>query len=431
MSINKSPPYVFVPLIQKAETTEDAYNLLNIDATVKDFFEHYYVDRKYSEIKKLKLELKHTHARAKILFSGPRGSGKTTELHNVAAQLENDGLFVVFLAIAEENLNLSDIYSTDIILLLIRRAFQMITDKSVKLDSSVTETLENLLGKLARQLNISTVREKSAKWKIEAYMDAIFGAGGSLSADYQSREIVRKKSTIMIQQLIKIFNEIVSSVVSTTHKKMIIIMDDLEKVTNYDKILELLDKYHAYIDNLDCSIVLTIPPSLMTDPAFSQLSRAYNRYFLPLFQVRDKYGNENTEQIRLMQEIIKKRIADNLIHSEVIRLAALRSGGLITDFIRMLAGCCVKSLSRNLSRVDIETLKESFNEIVDDFDLTVKDMHHDKLKNTYNFKTATEDKLLAELLYLLAILEYKEIKIHRWYDIHPAVEVVLKNRGVI
>jgi hypothetical protein len=409
MSINKSPPYVFVPLIQKAETTEDAYNLLNIDATVKDFFEH-------------------THARAKILFSGPRGSGKTTELHNVAAQLENDGLFVVFLAIAEENLNLSDIYSTDIILLLIRRAFQMITDKSVKLDSSVTETLENLLGKLARQLNISTVREKSAKWKIEAYMDAIFGAGGSLSADYQSREIVRKKSTIMIQQLIKIFNEIVSSVVSTTHKKMIIIMDDLERVMTQDKILELLDKYHAYIDNLDCSIVLTIPPSLMTDPAFSQLSRAYNRYFLPLFQVRDKYGNENTEQIRLMQEIIKKRIADNLIHSEVIRLAALRSGGLITDFIRMLKVSFVKALSHDMKSVNHDLLDESFEEIIENYDLILSKDYYGKLVEVHRSKNIINDEMTRAMINYDFILMYGNSE-GIWYDIHPAIETLLSNRG--
>jgi AAA+ ATPase superfamily predicted ATPase len=409
-----------------AKTLEDAYNALEFKPTTDGFFTNYYVERKEVQINELATQITYLRRSAKILFSGHRGSGKTTELHNVAEKLENKGFFVVFVA-ATDNLHLGDVHYADIFLVMVKNTYQKVLQSSIELNKSTRDDLESILRKLTAG---SLSRSKD---KIVAYMDEIFNIKGHLSFDVQVREQHRKiiNESISNGQLIKIFNEIVSSVVSTTHKKMIIIMDDLEKVTNYDKILELLDKYHAYIDNLDCSIVLTIPPSLMTDPAFSQLSRAYNRYFLPLFQVRDKYGNENTEQIRLMQEIIKKRIADNLIHSEVIRLAALRSGGLITDFIRMLAGCCVKSLSRNLSRVDIETLKESFNEIVDDFDLTVKDMHHDKLKNTYNFKTATEDKLLAELLYLLAILEYKEIKIHRWYDIHPAVEVVLKNRGVI
>jgi tRNA uridine 5-carbamoylmethylation protein Kti12 len=406
-----------------AKTLEDAYNALEFKPTTDGFFTNYYVERKEVQINELATQITYLRRSAKILFSGHRGSGKTTELHNVAEKLENKGFFVVFVA-ATDNLHLGDVHYADIFLVMVKNTYQKVLQSSIELNKSTRDDLESILRKLTAG---SLSRSKD---KIVAYMDEIFNIKGHLSFDVQVREQHRKiiNESISNGQLIKIFNEIVSSVVSTTHKKMIIIMDDLEKVTNYDKILELLDKYHAYIDNLDCSIVLTIPPSLMTDPAFSQLSRAYNRYFLPLFQVRDKYGNENTEQIRLMQEIIKKRIADNLIHSEVIRLAALRSGGLITDFIRMLKVSFVKALSHDMKSVNHDLLDESFEEIIENYDLILSKDYYGKLVEVHRSKNIINDEMTRAMINYDFILMYGNSE-GIWYDIHPAIETLLSNRG--
>ena len=239
---------------------------------------------------------------------GHRGSGKTTELHNLQYDLENEGYFVVFVS-ALDDLNLSDLYYTDIFLLLIRRTIETIRDKSMRLRSEILDELESLLEQVGGESEIAITKEKKTGVKLGAAIERLLRIVGS--RDYTSREIIRKKSHTQIIEIIGVFNQIISSVEDATDKKMIIIIDDLEKVTEYKKIREILVDQSIFFEKLNCCIVITIPPSLVYSPEFLPARITYgNTQFLPLFQVRNKNGSINSGKTLILENIVRKRISD-------------------------------------------------------------------------------------------------------------------------
>ena len=65
-----------------AYTFDDAYRLLDLDSSEHHFIENYYVQRQnFQDTLITQLQLAVTPA--KFLFSGHRGSGKTTQLQHV------------------------------------------------------------------------------------------------------------------------------------------------------------------------------------------------------------------------------------------------------------------------------------------------------------------------------------------------------------
>ena len=73
----------------------------------------YYVARPHAPLEPMKTYLRVNNQPAKVLFSGHRGSGKSTELRRLAKDLENDFFIVEFSA---QKLNLPDLSYVDVVL---------------------------------------------------------------------------------------------------------------------------------------------------------------------------------------------------------------------------------------------------------------------------------------------------------------------------
>jgi energy-coupling factor transporter ATP-binding protein EcfA2 len=103
-----------------------------------------------SPIGSLKNDITNTSSISKVLFSGHRGSGKTTELHNLKNILEKQGFLVVFVA-ATKDMNIYDLYYTDVLLTLIKNTVEFVSSK-VRLNKKQSKKLEELLKDLQATL---------------------------------------------------------------------------------------------------------------------------------------------------------------------------------------------------------------------------------------------------------------------------------------
>lgn len=405
-----------------ADNFKDAYNLIDLDSHAEKFHEKYYVERKLNQSSDLFNLITITQNPAKILFGGHRGSGKTTELHHLQNLLNKTDFIVLFVAARDDGLDRADLYYTDILLAILKKTVDLLSDRKLKLKKSTLDKLTSLLEELSGERKIK--KEKIKKRNI-SFGGFFYKIGGFLESDVSTKEEFRKNATSLVQEIIDTFNELIEEIEKTLNKKVVVIVDDLEKVTDEEKLSDFILGYSRTVMELNCNLILTIPHSLFYSPKLMQVTRTYDfTYSLPLFEVVTKEGKENKDQICFLEEIIKKKVSLELISLEMINKAALFSGGLITDFLRMLKNSCLKSISQHKETLEQSVLEESFLELIEDYRSSVQSEHIVMLKEINKTKHANINDDFRMFLYNLTVLEYKNLSI-KWYDLHPAVKQII------
>jgi energy-coupling factor transporter ATP-binding protein EcfA2 len=127
---------------------------------------HYYVARPMSQLEPMRVFLEDKTDPVKVLFTGHRGSGKSTELNKLASML-GDKFFIVHFSILRI-LNPQDLTYVDLLLALAIKLFQQATD--ARLLSRRTRGLvgDDLLDDVYRWFTREVIQEKIFEPKAEA-----------------------------------------------------------------------------------------------------------------------------------------------------------------------------------------------------------------------------------------------------------------------
>ncbi len=142
----------------------------------------YYVARPHAPLEPMKTYLRVNRQSIKVLFSGHRGSGKSTELTRLAKDLENEFFIVRFSA---RVLNLADLNYVDIILTCAAALFREATDKARKVRIPAAlwkDVLDWLTQEITTETTITVPRSGSASAKINALVFSIEGKYGREAA---------------------------------------------------------------------------------------------------------------------------------------------------------------------------------------------------------------------------------------------------------
>lgn len=137
-----------------ADILQDAFKRLNEEPMAKGFFKDYYVKRSQSPTESLKNDIVNAGGSfQKQLFSGHRGSGKTTELYFLRSLLEQDDQFYVTFVAAINDIKLSDIVYTDLLFILIAKAINLLEEKNVRKKKKTRKQMEEDLMQLRGDLD--------------------------------------------------------------------------------------------------------------------------------------------------------------------------------------------------------------------------------------------------------------------------------------
>jgi len=123
-----------------------------------------------------------------------------------------------------------------------------------------------------------------------------------------------------------------------------------------------------------------------------------------------------------------KRVSDELFEEDALKSISLWSGGVVIDFLRMVRDCCVKAQMEGLGKINMNLAVDAFGALIDSYWRPLEEKYYPKLEAVYKSKSAKNDEELRFLLYLCVVLEYDK---KRWYDVHPAVERILFEKGRI
>lgn len=290
------------------------------------------------------------------LFSGFRGTGKSTELRRLKAHLQNKGGFKVLLCDMQEYLNLTTPIDISDFLIAIAGAF---SEKLAEPDllgkdpsrESYWERLRNFLTKTKVTLNGISADIDGVGIKANLKQDPSFKAHlqeemkghlGSLAAD------VRTYLESCVTALKKVHGD---------DTQVVLILDSIEQIrgtsVNEKEVYASVETlFQGHSDKLRLPfvhVVYTVPPWLkIRSPGVASLYS--NSEHLPCIKVRNSDGTSNSDGLDAIEKLVSKRgdwkrlLGDRESFDKLV----LASGGFLRDLFRLLQRCLRQAADTSL-----------------------------------------------------------------------------------
>jgi hypothetical protein len=311
-----------------------------------------------------------TEGYLKLLLTGHRGCGKTTELYRLKSGLEEAGYFVLYWN-AELELNLMDVAWIDVILTHVRQLAEQIPkiDPDIKINEVFLDSIADWLAKeIVQKVERKEMEaEMESKFKIGAeipfFLKALLGLKAYIRGGTEEvREIrheLERRATTLLNDVNLFIDDLQRQLRIKKYKGLIILVDGLEKL-----ILRPLVEGEGE-RNITSHNLLFIEQS-----EFLKSPRCHIRDFLKL-----------------------------------VRYACRYSKGEVID---------ENAANRAISALSME------------YDYLVKDADIKKLVKVEREKRLPSDMKYAHLPYHLLVLEYRSSEGEKWARVNPLVKRLSK-----
>jgi energy-coupling factor transporter ATP-binding protein EcfA2 len=381
------------------------------------------------------------NADGKIIFTGHRGCGKSTLLAEFSRRL-HDRYFVVSFSIAD-TIEMSDINHINILFAIALNLMSEAEARRVEISQSTKDALHKWFATRTKteekNLEAEVSAELSPGWNLLKLISA------KLKADAAVRYEIKQEFERKISDLVARINEIAAIILGATRQDVLVIIDDLDK-------LELGRVNDIYRDNIKAlcqpnfRIIYTIPIAVLRDKFLRPLIETETNdqiVVMPVLKLFEKGKNRlpnaqpRTEATEILCEILKKRVAVELIESETAENLVLQSGGVLRELIRIANECCricLRLIRRKTGQqvvINDDILDRAVNNIRNDFAISLGKVDYEILHKTYEqfMPDDPKDPDFLDLLHGLYVLEYRNRQ--NWYDVHPIVVELLREQGLI
>ncbi len=364
------------------------------------------------------------------LFTGQRGTGKSTELRRLRRNLQAQDCEVFLLDMATYLHETEPVEIGDFLISLMGAWSDAV---AAKFDQSLLpfgETYWERVGKLLK----SEVAVKELDLK---------GIKFSLKEDRSFKQAIQAAARGNVATLVADARHFAFDLMQTIKaragdKRMVVIADSVERLRGinaegakkvFDSAIALFSGNPDHLKFPGIHVVYSVPPYLSALTA--NLSALYNSQLVSLasahvFQSPSSGGARTPSDIGLtaMQKMISQRYAawNEVLTEKQLQRLALTSGGDIRDFFRLLAAVLVKAGNPAATLPVAEVALEDAENAMRREMLPIPDNHKDWLKRI----AASHESELADMAYLATfagfldtrvVLNYRNGK--DWYDVHP------------
>ena len=412
----------------QAQTLKDAIRVFDPRKTLDgEDLNEYHIDRipnrkEDPAITKLKTQLFGADAQ-KILFSGHRGCGKSTELNKLALDLEKNrrDLLIVKYNVTDV-LDVFDLDYSDVLFSLAYQLYRRAETIGVTIDKAVVNAIEEFVGDVTR--DVEEIKEKRAG--LGVMFQKLFV--GKYQQERLTRETVRKQLKPRISRLIELINSMVVQIKLAGYDALIII-DGIDN-SPLD-IGKNLYGFGPVLSMPDCTIIYTIPISVVYSSEFTVIQQSFdNTVILPNITVTNPDGTQNEDGVSIFSNLSERRMHPDLIEEDALRYTIRMSAGITREFVRTIKDSCVEAIVRGGDRITCDDAKRAVADRKNDFKrMLSKKTQYIALKEVHNTKSIyiNDEDIRAEipgLLHNLIIVEYNG---DIWWDVHPVVLSILES----
>lgn len=381
----------------------------------------FYVEREDKPLNKLKRALLREHRQPpKYFFSGHRGCGKSTELNRLAVDEEINRKFFVVKYSVKDICDVNNLSYIDVLFSLGAQLFIEYSDTGKQLRPELIEALENWKNDVVEQ-----VREEieSFETSIEGGLKAFFiSVLSKFRSEDNTTKTIRTKIEPRLSELIEKINLIVADIEGKEKKKVLVLIDDMDK-PNLAQAKKIFYDYNTAITQPACSIVFTVPISIFFSQEFTAIRET--RFFLPNVKLHHRNEKNSTDEkgFNLMSSFIVHRMKEELIEPDACEYAIKMGAGVFRETARIMQICADNAIASGRIRIIKDDVVRAESEIRSDFKRMLTSEDYVILKSICENNEMHGIEKIGHLLHNLSILEYMNDE--TWCDIHPTLEKLI------
>jgi len=365
------------------------------------------------------------HVPPKLFFSGHRGCGKSTELARLAADPDiRARFFPVHFSIRDEA-DINNLDFRDLLLILGGQLYHQYKDKGGKLPAQLLKELDQWRGQVETHIQ-TTLVGKIPEAELEAGLEMFFAKlGAKIKLEPVTRQELHQVFERSITDLIDVINKIAIAILAKEKRPPLILIDDLDK-PSLDVARKIFFDHRETIIQPVCPIIYTVSSPLFYGPEFQAIRD--QAVFLPNIKLHSQGKAKQLDEkgYATLQDAVGRRMDPALIAEDALKFAVAMSGGVFRELVRILRNAVDRALEAGRERIVLDDVAASTAEIRGEYRRILTAEQREMLRQIHRSNQLDDPAKAAELLQLLAVLEYADRE--PWYDIHPALEQLLKER---
>jgi len=369
------------------------------------------------------------------LYSGYRGSGKTTELLRLKKDLEDRGHVVVYFAADDADLSVQDAQYTDILLACTRHLLRELKEKA-----DPAPILTWLQARLRDLKEVLLIEIDLNEFNLEVGLQEFAKLTAAVRAEPGQRQKIRERLEPHTETLIQALNAFIKD--GSSHllekTKLLVIADNLDRIvpifrdngrSNYQEIF--LDR-HEQLKALHCHIIYTVPISMIYSRWATELKDNYGiPLVLPSIMVRRENGDPYEPGLKVLKTIIQRRVPsllrDSLVpdvfESEaVLQDLCLIGGGYVRDLVQLMQEAITKTEALPIRARAVQRAADALRDV---YRRAVEESQWPILRDIHETNKIENDDVQRSLLFSRCVLEYRYFDDqgdkHTWYDVHPVL----------
>ncbi|MCD4766675.1 MAG: AAA family ATPase [Methanosarcinales archaeon] len=382
----------------------------------------FHVERKGKPLNRLKRALLRQHRQSpKYFFSGHRGCGKSTELNRLAADGDiNENFFIVKYSV-KEVCDVNNLNYVDVLFSIGAQLYIQYIDSGNKLKPELIEQLEGWKHSIEKISEEETSIEASIDGGLRTFFVSVLAR---IRAEDTTRKTIREIIEPKLSDLIDKINLIIANIESNEKKKVLVLIDDLDK-PRLEQAKEIFYNSQTAITQPICYIVYTVPISIFFTKELTAIKES--KYFLPNVKLHFKNdrNSKDEEGYGLMERFIFHRMKADLIQPDALNLAITMGAGVFRETARIMQISADSAIENDRDQIIVEDVKRAEREIRSDFKRILKTQDYTTLKEICQDNEIHGIEKIEDLLHNLSVLEYMNDE--TWCDIHPTLVELIEN----
>lgn len=370
------------------------------------------------------------------LLTGPRGSGKTTELKRLSHTLSANDC-IVFHCDMSRYMNMTTAVDVTDFLICVMAAF----------NDAVVEKYQKDFSQRSFTTRLSDFFNREVKIEDAAFKSNIANIKASLKDDPGFKVQLQQSLKGRVSQIVGEAHQFAQEVVTFIRKqnknpdtKVVLLVDSVEQIRGvgadapivYQSVENLFEAQAVHLKFPMMHILYTIPPYVSAlAPGVARVLGGNPVQTLPSIHVRTRQGDDDANGLKLMFDIVNKRhdAVDTFFTVEQIHELARLSGGDLRNFFRFVRQCLIKVAASTGYPLPLneQLLIRVVNQFRREIFLAQDDMEWlRKINDSNNHQLISQEALpkFARFLDTGLVLNYRNGE--DWYGVNPLIKAQME-----